>query len=197
MKLIVGLGNPGKEYQKTRHNIGFMALDLLAQQLGAEFQEKKDWQAEVAEANHAGEKILLVKPLTYMNNSGQAIRQIADYFKIGAADIWIISDDIDLPLGRIRTRGSGSSGGHHGLDSVEALLGTQEYTRIRLGIGPVSEEGDLIDTPYKTAQFVLAPFDAREEIRLTATLRQAVDVVLDGLTNKGLAGHTITVDLSR
>ncbi|MGN1401640.1 MAG: aminoacyl-tRNA hydrolase [Bacillus sp. (in: firmicutes)] len=134
MKLIVGLGNPGKEYDKTRHNIGFEVIDALAER----------WNIDLNQAKHkglygagyvSGIKVVLLKPLTYMNLSGESIRAVMDYLKIDVEDLVVLYDDLDLQTGKIRLRQKGSAGGHNGIKSTIAHLGTQEFNRIRIGIG--------------------------------------------------------------
>lgn len=134
MKLIVGLGNPGREYESTRHNIGFMVVDKLARELGT---EAPVWQGDakknVLTARIGG--VVLVKPLTFMNKSGFAVRAVMDFYKLTPADVWVIHDDIDLPLGKIKIREKGSSAGHNGVESIIRELGTDAFVRFRLGIG--------------------------------------------------------------
>lgn len=134
MKLIVGLGNPGSEYAHTRHNMGFDVIDELARRWGISLW-KKEMNAETAAVIKNGEKVLLVKPLTYMNNSGEAVGALARYYKIAADDIFIICDDLDLPPGKTRIRQKGSAGGHNGMKSLIAHLGTENFTRFRIGVG--------------------------------------------------------------
>ncbi|HEY8395285.1 MAG TPA: aminoacyl-tRNA hydrolase [Bacilli bacterium] len=143
MLMIVGLGNPGRNYQGTRHNIGFMFLDKLVQDLGETFSLKKDLRAEVAEFHHNGEKIILLKPQTFMNLSGEAVLLALKYYKLSPDDILVVYDDMDLPEGKIRIRKGGSSGGHKGIKNIIELLNTQDIKRIRIGIG--SAKSDCID----------------------------------------------------
>jgi PTH1 family peptidyl-tRNA hydrolase len=134
MKLIVGLGNPGSEYQDTRHNIGFMVIEKLAKEFSKDqvsWKEEEKFKAVIAKTND----VILVKPITFMNSSGIAVSSIMHYFKLAPSDVWIIHDDIDLPLGKIRIREKGSSAGHRGVESVIAELRTDQFVRFRLGIG--------------------------------------------------------------
>jgi PTH1 family peptidyl-tRNA hydrolase len=134
MKIIVGLGNPGNEYQDTRHNIGFMTIDKLAKELTAEtvsWKEDGKFNALVAKIG----EVLLVKPITFMNSSGIAVSSIMRYYKLTPSDVWVIHDDMDLPIGKIRIRQKGSSAGHRGIDSIIAELKTDVFVRFRLGIG--------------------------------------------------------------
>lgn len=154
MKIIVGLGNPGKRYAGTRHNVGFALIDTLAQSPNAgRFQERFD--AEVAELVEESQKILLVKPQTFMNLSGQCVRQLVDFYQLPLEDLLVICDDINLPLGHLRIRARGSHGGHNGLRDIQAHLGTNEYSRMRIGVGAPEEEVDAAD-------FVLDRFRATE-----------------------------------
>lgn len=134
MILIAGLGNPGKEYEHTRHNMGFDVIDELARRWNIT-NWKESMQAEIAQASRNGEKVLLVKPLTYMNNSGEAVGAIARYYKIGVQDIYIICDDLDLPPGKTRIRKKGASGGHNGIKSLISHLGSENFNRFRIGVG--------------------------------------------------------------
>ncbi len=143
MKLIVGLGNPGKKYEATRHNMGFMVLDLLAEKLGTSFVEKKKHNAMVASALYKGEKLLLVKPLTFMNSSGEAVRSLCDYYDVDTSDLVVLVDDLTLEPGVIRIRPKGSSGGQNGIASIIEHLGSKEFARIKMGIGK-PQFGDAI-----------------------------------------------------
>ena len=134
MKMIVGLGNPGREYAATRHNLGFMVVDEVARRLSAG-QRRTRFRAELAEAFVDGQKLVLLKPQTFMNLSGTAVREAALWYKIPPAEILVVVDDIDLPFGALRMRGEGGSGGHNGLKSIIADLGTEAFPRFRMGIG--------------------------------------------------------------
>ncbi|HHZ11691.1 MAG TPA: aminoacyl-tRNA hydrolase [Acholeplasmataceae bacterium] len=141
MLMLVGLGNPGRKYSKTRHNIGFMFLDRIAKELGTVFKMKKDLQAEVAEFVHNGVKIILLKPQTYMNLSGDAVRLAMRYYGIAPEEIVVVYDDMDLPEGKIRIRKGGSSGGHKGIKHIIETLNTEDIKRIRIGIGSPTSDG--------------------------------------------------------
>lgn len=134
MKLIVGLGNPGKEYEKTRHNAGFMCIDEVAKKCNLSFDTKK-FKALIATGFVNGEKVILMKPQTYMNLSGEAVGECVRFYDIDSDDILVLVDDLDLPVGKIRLRTKGSSGGQNGLKNIIAHLGTQEFKRVRIGIG--------------------------------------------------------------
>ncbi|MDB6039267.1 MAG: pth, partial [Verrucomicrobiales bacterium] len=133
--LIVGLGNPGREYAGTRHNAGFLALEKFAERLKAGWKQEDKFQARIARSEYCGQKLVLCQPQTFMNSSGIAVLKTADYFKIPLNRLLVSVDDADLPFGEIRLRQSGSSGGHHGLDSVQSHLGSKDYARQRIGIG--------------------------------------------------------------
>lgn len=134
MKLIVGLGNIGKEYESTRHNVGFMAIDKFADLVGASFHEEKQFKGFIAETRINGEKVILLKPTTYMNLSGDSLILVKKFYKIDLEDILVLNDDLDQPVGHIRYRAKGSAGGHNGLKSIIQNLGTEEFQRIRIGI---------------------------------------------------------------
>lgn len=151
MKLIVGLGNPGREYEKTRHNIGFMAIDRIVDSLGIEFDKNK-FNGSYCVGNIDGEKVMFLKPLEYMNLSGNVIGRFVKFFDIDISDILIIHDDLDMDLGRIKLRPQGSSGGHNGLKNIEANLGTKEYKRVKIGISN--------DKRFDTKDYVLGKFSS-------------------------------------
>lgn len=169
MKLVVGLGNPGDRYRYTRHNIGFMALDRVAESLSAAFTRTLD-HAAVARAFYAGASVLLVKPQQYMNNSGRAVADIARRQGCAPEDMLVLVDDVQLPLGAIRLRAEGSAGGHNGLKSVIACLGTQAFHRLRMGIRPEHP------VPHELSAFVLgkfAPEEMDQAAEMTARARDA------------------------
>ncbi|ELR99824.1 aminoacyl-tRNA hydrolase [Gloeocapsa sp. PCC 73106] len=135
-QLIIGLGNPEPKYLQTRHNIGFMVLDTLAQAWGLSWQEEKRFQGLFSEGKaRGGKKVYLLKPLTYMNLSGQSVRAVVDWYKLPTDSLLVVYDDLDLPVGRLRLRRSGSAGGHNGMKSIIAHLGGQDFSRLRIGIG--------------------------------------------------------------
>lgn len=163
-RLIIGLGNPEPKYDRTRHNIGFEAVDALARDWGLSWQENKRFQGSIAEGNAPrGNKIRLLKPLTYMNRSGQSARSVLDWYKLPAGSILAVYDDMDLPVGRLRIRLSGSAGGHNGMKSLIAHVGTENFARLRIGIGKGREK--------ETISHVLG--------RFTATESEAIEKVLD------------------
>lgn len=166
MKLIVGLGNPTKEYENTRHNIGFMAVDALGDKSGIRIDTLKH-KALIGKGVIGGQKVILAKPVTYMNLSGEAVREISDYYKIPAEDILIIFDDISLDVGRMRIRKKGSAGGHNGIKSIIAHLGTTDFPRIKVGIGAKKEGQDLAD-------YVLGKFSKADRETLTTVLSDVI-----------------------
>jgi peptidyl-tRNA hydrolase, PTH1 family len=167
--LIVGLGNPGKAYVQTRHNAGFMAVEKLAERWQAEWKLDRRFHARLARVQREDRRWLLCQPQTYMNLSGQAVGALTGYYQLPHSRILVLVDDADLPLGMLRLRGSGSSGGHHGLESIEQHLGTRDYARVRLGIGRNSP-GERQITDY-----VLGRFDAAELPLLDQVLTRAAD----------------------
>ncbi len=166
-RLIVGLGNPGREYAETRHNVGFMVLDRIAASVSAIFRTEKKWQAHVATARVGGSDVWLCKPQTYMNLSGESVSAIAGFYKVEARDVLVVLDDLALPLGRLRLRESGSSGGQNGLKNILLHLGTQEVPRIRIGIGNGADASD----------HVLGKFTLAEKPELEEALANAVGAV--------------------
>lgn len=173
--LIVGLGNPGKEYEKTRHNIGFMFVDELAKVYNVAFKLSKKHQALIAEVNLKGQKHYIIKPITYMNLSGLAVRSVADYYHIPVEEILIVVDDLDLSVGQIRIKPSGSSGGHNGLKSIFGQLGTEKITRIRIGIAKNSR----IDQK----DYVLGNLSPQENKIIQDTISYAPNIIEDYLNN--------------
>ena len=133
--MIAGLGNPGREYEGTPHNVGFVAVDSLCRTLGGEWRIEPRFKADVAKVSSKGESLLLVRPMTYMNASGESIGQIMRYYRMEPSDVVVISDDVNLQPGRIRVRAAGSAGGHNGLKSIIEHLGTRQFTRVRIGVG--------------------------------------------------------------
>lgn len=167
MKLIVGLGNIGREYAKTRHNIGFMVADELARRWGMD-SWKKDDNAFYIE-KRLPEKVFLIKPTTYMNLSGYAVADFANFYHIEPSDVLVIQDDLDLPAGKLRARRKGSSGGHNGLKSIEEALGTQDYPRIKIGIGHPDRDAEAVVT------HVLQQFSTFEQTAVAEAVVQAAD----------------------
>ncbi len=173
MKLIVGLGNPGKEYVRHRHNIGFMVVDRLAQQHGLSFDRKQS-KAKIAQGEIDDHRVILAKPQTYMNLSGLSVQGLVDKYRLPLAEIMVICDDLDLPAGKIRIRPSGGAGGHNGLKSIIAALGSQDFARLRIGIGrPAAEAGiePVID-------FVLTGFAGEEKEAIFAAIDHACESII-------------------
>lgn len=164
MKLIVGLGNPGKQYDKTRHNIGFEIIDELSERLQIPLDQSKH-KGLYGIGNVRGEKVILLKPLTYMNLSGESVRPLMDYYQIDLEDLIVIYDDLDLPVGRIRLRQKGSAGGHNGIKSMIAHMGTQEFNRIRVGINRPSNGQPIVD-------YVLGRFTKEEQEQLELVIKK-------------------------
>ncbi|HBO83564.1 MAG: aminoacyl-tRNA hydrolase [Deltaproteobacteria bacterium GWC2_42_11] len=184
--LIIGLGNPGARYEFTRHNIGFLAVDYIADKAGISLS-KKSHKAVWGKGNISGNDVIIAKPQTFMNLSGDAVRTIAGYFHIEAKDIIVIYDDIDLELGTVRIRKKGGGGGHRGMESVIEQLGAKDFARIRLGIGRPERrgQGSRVKGQEDTADYVLSPFSREEEDRLEEilnTTKDTVDTILkDGI----------------
>ena len=169
--LIVGLGNPGREYERTRHNTGFRAIDLLAQTLGCKIDKAK-FQGLYGQTVYNGTKLFLLKPQTYMNLSGRAVLQLSAYYSIPPERIIVLFDDISLEPGRLRVRGDGSAGGHNGIKSIIAELGSQNFPRVKIGVGAKpNPEFDL-------AAWVLSTFSAKEEKDLSFALKNAGQATL-------------------
>ncbi len=167
MKMIAGLGNPGREYEKTRHNLGFMVVDELARRVAASAGRSR-FKAEIIDATIGGERVVMIKPQTYMNLSGHAVREAAAWYKIAKSDILVVYDDLDIPFGAIRMRGEGSAGGHNGMKSIAEQLGGAAIPRMRIGIG----RGHGV----AVAQ-VLSRFSVEEERLLPEVIAAAADCV--------------------
>lgn len=170
MKMVVGLGNPGPKYRHTRHNLGFMVLDRMAERLGVQFLKEKH-EGLLAETRFTGVPLLMVKPLTYMNLSGSCVAALARNKIFSPADILVVVDDVSLPLGKVRVRADGSAGGHNGLKSIIERLGTQDFARVRMGVGENEAGGDL-------AEYVLAKFRPEEKPVAAEMVERAVDAAL-------------------
>jgi PTH1 family peptidyl-tRNA hydrolase len=165
IRLVAGLGNPGAEYALTRHNIGFMVVDLLAHEAGWNWEKSGKWDAATARLGET----LLVKPASYMNRSGYPLQAIAQFFKVPTEEILIVLDDFSLPLGRLRIRQSGGPGGHNGLESVIVQFGTEEIARLRVGIGPAPAEG--------SSDYVLSNFFDEQKPLVRSTVERAAEAV--------------------
>jgi len=176
MKLIIGLGNPGIQYEKTRHNLGWRVVGQLARDLDAnEWKMEMKFNAFVAESFFNNEKIIFARPQTFMNNSGIAVRSIADYYKISTEEILVIHDEIDLPLGEVKIQKNRGAAGHNGVKSVIEHLKTKDFIRIRIGIKPVK------DGIIEIEKFVLQNFDPKEEKIIKNEIKRAVQVIRTAL----------------
>ena len=171
--LIVGLGNPGREYANTRHNVGFMTVDRLADRWRANWKAEKKFQARMARVAQDARRCLLCEPQTYMNLSGEAVNAVMNFYRLAPEQLLVVVDDADLPFGEIRMRADGSSGGHHGLESIEAHLGTRQYPRLRIGIGrEASAPGQR-----EISGYVLGAFRAGDRELLGKVLTRAQDQI--------------------
>ena len=177
MKLIVGLGNPGKEYTNTRHNIGFLVIDKIAKNENfSEWRHEKKFQAQISRGAIVAEDAILAKPDTFMNNSGEAVLAISQYYKILPPDIIVIHDDLDLPLTKIRISHNSSSGGHQGVQSIIDRAGTQEFTRIRLGIAGEGKEN------FSAEEYVLKNFSSEEFSKIESSASLIIEAVESVIT---------------
>lgn len=177
MKLIIGLGNPGKKYQNTRHNVGFMALDFIVKNWlikndFTEWKEVKRFQAEISEGAVNGEKIILAKPQTFMNDSGLSVQSLLSYYKLSPNDLMVIHDDLDIEFGKYKIQTDRSSAGHNGVQSIIDHLGTQNFTRIRIGIGRIDKE-----TQGETVNFVLNKFNLLEKLKLKELEKKVLEEI--------------------
>jgi PTH1 family peptidyl-tRNA hydrolase len=183
--LVVGLGNPGPAYAKTRHNIGFVVADLLAGRLGSGFKLHKKSGADVATGRLAGRAVVLAKPRTYMNESGRHVGPLANFYSVAPADVIVLHDELDIDFGRIRLKSGGGVAGHNGLRSVAAALGTKDFQRVRIGVGRPPGRKDA-------ATFVLEPFSSRERTEVPTICEQAADAT-ELLIGQGLEPAQNTV----
>ena len=168
MKIVIGLGNPGKEYENTRHNVGFMFAQSLAEQIGVNFTNEQKFKAQIAKGVHNGENIWIVKPQTYMNLSGETVGLIKQFYKINIKDVFIVYDDISLELGKIRFRMKGSSGGHNGIKSIISHVGDEEFDRLKIGIG-------MQPSFMKSEDFVLQRFSSEQKQLLDETIKKGIE----------------------
>ncbi|MGN2635938.1 aminoacyl-tRNA hydrolase [Nocardia takedensis] len=168
--LVVGLGNPGPEYERTRHNIGFLVADALAERVGGRFSTHKKSGADLLQARLDGRQVLLAKPRSFMNLSGRPVAALAKFFSVPATEVIVVHDELDLPFGEIKLKRGGGEGGHNGLRSVSAALTTKDYLRVRLGIGRPPGRQDPAD-------YVLKPFATPERKEVPVIVEQAADAV--------------------
>lgn len=185
MKLLIGLGNIGHQYQLTRHNIGFFVIDDLAQAMNVQFAEKSKFRCDIAEGSMNGEKVLLIKPTTFYNESGQAVRAVIDFYKIDTSDVLAIHDELALPFGLIRARIGGSDAGNNGIKSISAHIG-DDYARIRIGI-----DNDLRGR-MQDADFVLSKFSEDEQSQL-GLLSVHAKTMAEAFVQGRLDAHTVSV----
>lgn len=170
MKLIVGLGNPGKEYKDTRHNVGFMFVDNFVNKLNLKFSLDKSLKCEIVQTMINNEKVIIIKPMTYMNLSGESVYLVTKYYKIDTKDILVIYDDMDLETGKIRIRANGSSGGHNGIKNIINILGTQDIKRVRIGIDKANNN---------TIDYVIGNFSKKEREIIDVTVYKSDDIIYD------------------
>ena len=180
MKLVVGLGNPGKEYENTRHNIGYELADMFAKKYDCSFRTERKFEADIFDININGEKVIVAKPLTYMNLSGNAVKKIVDFYNINSQDILIMHDDLDMVLGKIKVVNNSSSGGHNGLKSITKAIQTRDYVRFKIGIYGKNRMIDAIDC-------VLGKFSKEQ--------RKVLDEVYDKVGN--LLEDFVNCDIAR
>ena len=182
---IVGLGNPGAEYARTRHNIGFMAVERFGEKHGAVWTNQRKFEARIAKVEAAGKRAVLCEPQTYMNVSGRAVGALIDFYRLPVCRLLIVVDDADLPFGELRMRGSGSSGGHHGLESIEERLWTRDYARLRMGIG--RQRSDVREiTGHVLGKFGAAEAETLEQMlkRAAAQIERWIEVGLQRAMNE-------------
>jgi PTH1 family peptidyl-tRNA hydrolase len=204
MILIVGLGNPGNKYEHSRHNVGFRVLDEILKdpqiipvnQAELKLEENNKFKAEMAEAHLHGEKIILAKPTTFMNNSGDCVATIANFYKIKPQNIWVISDDLDICEGLIRIRHGESSGGHKGLEDIIQKLGDSNFARVRVGIAPTPGDPNRCEKPLNyldAKEYVLEDFTEREEAIIKSAIKKAAIYIIESAKINNLIATTIDV----
>ena len=190
MNLIIGLGNPGRGYANNRHNVGFICLSHFARTQGIRF-DKKQGRARIGTGEVAGSKVVIAKPQTYMNSSGESVNRLIKKFDINLDDLLVIHDDLDLPLGRIRIRYGGGSGGHKGIDSITNELGSQDFIRLRVGIGrPVKNEGTTEFSDDEIITYVLSDFTPDEKQTIAQVIPRVSEAILCLLTE----GSTVAMN---
>lgn len=170
VKMIVGLGNPGSKYEKTKHNIGFMAIDNIVKNLDVTFTDDKNFKAQIGSTFINHEKVYFVKPTTFMNNSGIAVKALLTYYNIDITDLIVIYDDLDMEVSKLRLRSKGSAGGHNGIKSIIAHIGTQEFNRIKVGVGRPLKGMTVIS-------HVMGQFNTEDNIAISLTLDRVVNAV--------------------
>jgi len=176
MKIIVGLGNPGKEYEKTRHNVGFISLDRIAKLYSfGDFKKEEKFEAEISQGEIAAEKVFLVKPQTFMNSSGRTVQKIMNFYKMGSNDLIVIHDDLDITLGEFRIGSGSRSAGHKGVQSIIDFLDSKDFMRVRIGI-------KVEDRKIPTEKFVLGNFTKEESEAIDGALSDAIETIKKELT---------------
>lgn len=195
MKIIVGLGNPGREYDNTRHNVGFSFVDAFAKckeitpLRGLSFGFDKKFKADIAKTSANGEKIILVKPITFMNSSGESVANVLKYFKVKTEDLIVIFDDIDLPLGILRIKNRGSSGGHKGVQSIIDEIGSEKFIHFRIGVSENEKVGKA-----QTVDFVLSRFSKREKELVDRVIELGVNYLVEFVGKKQpMPNHTLEI----
>lgn len=189
MKLIVGLGNPGAQYARSRHNLGFLVVDALAEKLGVDLRHDTELQAEFGRGNHGEIKLFIAKPMTFMNESGQSVQHIAHYYNIEAQDVWLVYDDIDIIFGEMKIKPFGSSAGHKGVQSVIDYFNTDKFPRFKLGIRPrpLSPEVSVLTDHERLGDYVLKPFSQEQSKELPEVINRSVEAIMVAL-ERGLPG---------
>lgn len=176
MKIIVGLGNPGKEYEETRHNAGAMCVDLLKEKLNLpQFKLQKKFRALISEGTFENEKIILAKPQTFMNLSGESVQKLVKFYNCPLENLIVVYDDVDLPLGKIRIRPNGSAGSHNGMKSIVQTIGSTNFPRVRIGI---ESRGECAPEKQDTASFVLHPFSKKEKAEVKKNLENTANSII-------------------
>lgn len=189
MKIVVGLGNPGEKYENTRHNLGFLVVDHLLKDLGTSdvvWTHSAKLKSDTASFTVGEEKLLLVKPQTFMNNSGMAVQLVKDFYKVEPEAVWIVYDELDLPLGSIKIRFGGAAAGHHGVESIMEALGTDKFWRFRLGIGVTHDKSEVGKHDFKDAKdYVLDQFRSGEKGKVRELVKHASEA-LECAVEKGM-----------
>lgn len=191
VKLIAGLGNPGKEYERTRHNVGFDVIDILSRELGVEIRQKK-FNSLFGTAEYAGKKLILLKPQTYMNLSGQAVATVSGFYKLSKEDIMVVTDDMSLAPGTIRIRAKGSAGGHNGLSDIIKKIGGNDFPRLRIGIGK--------STSPAWKNYVLGKPDKKDRVLIDAAYERSVKAVFCWIKNgidRAMTNYNGSVDVEK
>ncbi|MBI2599843.1 aminoacyl-tRNA hydrolase [Candidatus Daviesbacteria bacterium] len=188
MKLIVGLGNPGSKYEQVKHNLGFRVVDEFSVKCkvqSAKWEYEEKFKSEIVKCQLSNVKCILVKPQTYMNNSGLAVKLLTSYYKISPTDIIVVHDELDLPLGKIKVRVGGSAAGHHGVESIIDSLGTDQFVRVRLGIGnEKSHSGEHQRVSFAAEEFVLEQFLPTEKPEVSQMVKQAAEDIVSLIDKK-------------